>query len=192
MRLRNKIALITGAASGIGAAIADVFADAGARIVVVDLDAGASERRAAEIGRDAVGFGCDVSDPASVEAAVEQAFAATGRIDVLVNSAGIVDLAPAEDLSTRAWDRTLAVNLSGTFFMSQAVSRHMLAAGRGTTSAAADPAARTRSPAIAQSARNPPPCGSASSPRHVPTARAARRGAMTANRLTNRVWRTIR
>jgi NAD(P)-dependent dehydrogenase (short-subunit alcohol dehydrogenase family) len=108
-----------------------VFADAGARIVVVDLDAGASDRAAEEIGRDAVGFGCDVSDPASVEAAVERAVAATGRIDVLVNSAGIVDLAPAEDLGVAAWNRTLAVNLSGTFFMSQAVGRHMLAAGRG-------------------------------------------------------------
>ena len=130
-RLDGRVALITGAASGIGAAIADVFADAGARIVVVDLDTAASEQRAAEIGRGAVGFGCDVSDPASVEAAVGRAVAAVGQVDVLVNSAGIVDLAPAEDLSAGAWNRTLAVNLSGTFFMSQALGRHMLAAGRG-------------------------------------------------------------
>ena len=130
-RLDGRVALVTGAASGIGAAIADVFADAGARIVVVDLDTGASERRAAELGRDAVGLGCDVSDPTSVDTAVEAAVAATGRIDVLVNSAGIVDLAPAEDLATRAWDRTLAVNLTGTFLVSQAVGRHMLAAGSG-------------------------------------------------------------
>lgn len=108
-----------------------MFADAGARIVVVDLDAAASERRAAEIGPDAVGLACDVSDLASVDAAVERAVGATGRLDVLVNSAGIAALAPAEELSLSAWDRTLAVNLSGTFFMSQAVGRHMLAAGRG-------------------------------------------------------------
>ena len=76
-------------------------------------------------------MGCDVSDPASVEAAVAEAMEAVGHVDVLVNSAGIVDLAPAEDLSAGAWNRTLAVNLSGTFFMSQAVGRHMLAAGRG-------------------------------------------------------------
>ncbi len=130
-RLDGRVALVTGAVSGIGAAIADVFADAGARVVVVDLDADASARRAEAIGRGAVGVGCDVSDPGSAEAAVESAVEAVGRVDVLVNSAGIVDLAPAERLAAAAWNRTLAVNLSGTFFMSQAVGRHMVAAGRG-------------------------------------------------------------
>src|SRR3954470_21311645 len=75
-RLDGRVAVITGGVSGIGAAIADVFADAGARIVVVDLDAGASTQRAEEIGRGAVGVGCDVSDPASVDAAVAEALAA--------------------------------------------------------------------------------------------------------------------
>ena len=130
-RLDGRVALVTGGASGIGAAIADVFADAGARIVVVDLDAAAAERRATEVGRGAVGLACDVSDPASTQAVAERAVEAAGRVDVLVNCAGIVDLAPAEDLGVGAWNRTLAVNLSGTFFMSQAVGRHMLAAGRG-------------------------------------------------------------
>lgn len=130
-RLDGRVALVTGAVSGIGSAIADVFADVGARVVVVDLEADASERRAAELGRDAVGIGCDVSDPASARAAADRAVEATGRVDVLVNCAGIVDLAPAEELGTSAWERTLAVNLSGTFYMSQAVGRHMLSAGRG-------------------------------------------------------------
>ncbi|MGI3782576.1 MAG: GolD/DthD family dehydrogenase [Janthinobacterium lividum] len=130
-RLDGRVALITGAVSGIGAAIADVFADVGARIVVVDLDDNAAELRATEIGRGAVGIGCDVSDPASVDAAVERAVTAVDRVDVLVNSAGIAALAPAEELSLDAWNRTMAVNLSGTFFMSQAIGRHMLAAGRG-------------------------------------------------------------
>ena len=130
-RLDGRVAMITGGVSGIGAAIADVFADAGAQIVVVDLDPAASERGATKIGRGAVGVGCDVSDPASAEAAAERAVAATGRVDVLVNSAGIAALAPAEDLSVADWNRTLAVNLSGTFFMCQAVGRHMLAAGHG-------------------------------------------------------------
>lgn len=130
-RLEGRVAMVTGGVSGIGAAVADVFADAGARVVVVDLDQAATERRAAELGRDAVGIACDVSDPASAEAAAERAVAAAGRVDVLVNSAGIAALAPAEELSVADWNRTLAVNLSGTFFMSQAVGRHMLEAGRG-------------------------------------------------------------
>ena len=130
-RLDGRVALVTGAASGIGSAIADVFADAGARVVVVDLDPEVSQRRADQLGRGAVGFGCDVSDQASAQAAADRAVEAAGRVDVLVNSAGIVDLAPAEDLSARAWERTLAVNLTGTFYMSQAVGRHMLTAGRG-------------------------------------------------------------
>src|SRR4051795_11483654 len=79
-RLDDRVAMVTGGVSGIGAAIADVFADAGARIVVVDLDPEASERRASEIGPDAVGIGCDVSDRGAAETAAERAVAAMGRV----------------------------------------------------------------------------------------------------------------
>jgi NAD(P)-dependent dehydrogenase (short-subunit alcohol dehydrogenase family) len=130
-RLDGLVAVVTGGASGIGSAICEVFADRGARVAVLDLAADAARARAESLPGDALAVGCDVTDAASVDAAVAEVVAATGRVDVLVNCAGIVDLAPAEELAARAWERTLAVNLTGTFLVSQAVGRHMLAAGRG-------------------------------------------------------------
>ncbi len=130
--VNGKASLVTGGASGIGAAIARAFAAQGARVAVVDLDGEAAAREAAELGSDHAGFACDVTDPAEVEAVVEEVTAAFGGIDVLVNSAGVVHLAPAEDLGVDAFDQTLAVNLKGTFLVAQAVGRRMLEAGSGT------------------------------------------------------------
>ena len=127
--LTGKTALVTGGGSGIGAAIASAFAAKGARIAVVDLNADAAQRHAATLGDDSRGFRCDVSDPASVTATVEEVVASFGRVDVLVNSAGVALLAPAEDLALDAWDTTIDVNLKGTFLMCQTVGRHMLQAG---------------------------------------------------------------
>ncbi|MBX7448740.1 D-threitol dehydrogenase [Mycolicibacterium sp. 3033] len=129
--LTGKTAMVTGGASGIGAAIAAAFATKGARVAVVDLDGDAARHRASELGSDSKGFAVDVADPASVTAVVDDVVAAFGRIDILVNSAGIVMLAPAEDLALDAWTKTIAVNLTGTFLVSQAVGQHMLAAGGG-------------------------------------------------------------
>ena len=117
-RLDGLVALITGGASGIGAAIAAGFAAKGATVAIADL---------APDG----GYPCDVSDPESVESTVAAVMKDHGRIDVLVNCAGIARLAPAEDISLGYWDSTIAVNLRGTFLMCQTVGRHMLAAGRG-------------------------------------------------------------
>ncbi len=125
----GKVALVTGAASGIGAAIADTFAAAGARLALVDLDAAAAAQRAETLGGRA--FGCNVADADAVARTVAQVAEAFGGIDILVNSAGIVDLAPAEDLGLSAWTRTLEVNLTGSFLMAQAVGRHMIARGQG-------------------------------------------------------------
>lgn len=117
-RLDGLVALVTGGASGIGAAIATAFASKGATVAVADLAASG-------------GYPCDVSDPASVESTVAAVVKEFGKIDVLVNSAGIARLAPAEEISLSHWKATIAVNLTGTFLMCQTVGKHMLAAGSG-------------------------------------------------------------
>jgi NAD(P)-dependent dehydrogenase (short-subunit alcohol dehydrogenase family) len=116
--LDGLTALVTGGASGIGAAIASAFTTKGATVAIADL---------ATDG----GYTCDVSDPESVESTVDAVLKDHGKIDILVNSAGIARLAPAEELSLAYWDSTIAVNLKGTFLMCQTVGRHMLAAGSG-------------------------------------------------------------
>lgn len=128
--LAGKLAVVTGAASGIGAAIAEAFAAKGARVALLDMNGEAAAARAADLP-GAAAFACDVTDADSVAAAVARVQTEMGAIDILVNSAGIVDLAPAEDLGPVAWDRTIAVNLTGSFLMAQAVGRAMIAAGRG-------------------------------------------------------------
>lgn len=129
--LAGKVAVVTGAASGIGAAIAAAFAAKGARVALLDMNGDAAAAHAATLPGAAGSFACDVTDAASVAGAVQSVQAAFGAIDILVNSAGIVDLAPAEDLGATAWNRTLAVNLTGSFLMAQAVGRVMIAAGKG-------------------------------------------------------------
>jgi NAD(P)-dependent dehydrogenase (short-subunit alcohol dehydrogenase family) len=129
--LSGKVALITGGGSGIGSAIASAFAAKGAVVGVIDVNEGAAKSKADELGGGARSFICDVSDPQSVCAMVAAAQAAFGRIDIVVNSAGVVMLAPAEDLPIDFWDKTIDINLKGTFLVSQAVGRAMIGAGRG-------------------------------------------------------------
>ncbi|MDX3974384.1 GolD/DthD family dehydrogenase [Shinella sp.] len=129
--LDGKVALVTGGASGIGAAIASAFAAKGAKIAVLDINADIAKAKADELGGAARPFVCDVADAASVQKAVDDVVAAFGGIDIAVNSAGIVALAPAEDLTLAQWDRTIDINLKGSFLITQAVGRRMIAAGKG-------------------------------------------------------------
>lgn len=129
--LAGKVALVTGGASGIGAAIVSALVTKGATAAVVDLNADAAEAHAAEVGNGSRGFRCDVSDSESVTAAVDDVIEAYGRIDILVNSAGVVMLAPAEELPLDAWNTTIDINLKGTFLVCRTVGRHMLDAGGG-------------------------------------------------------------
>ncbi|SFB55417.1 NAD(P)-dependent dehydrogenase, short-chain alcohol dehydrogenase family [Rhizobium sp. NFR07] len=129
--LTGKIAVVTGAASGIGAAICDALTEKGATVAVLDLNPELAQAKAAALGGTAKSFVCDVSQPASVNKAIADVIAAFGRIDIAVNSAGVVFLAPAEDLPLDYWDKTIDINLKGTFLVTQAVGKAMIAAGNG-------------------------------------------------------------
>lgn len=128
--LAGRTALVTGAASGIGAAIADALSQKGVRVAVVDLNHDAAKAMADRLD-NAMAVACNVADAASVQAAVDAVTGEFGRIDILVNSAGIVDLAPARDISLAAWQRTIDVNLTGSFLMAQTVGRVMIEQGGG-------------------------------------------------------------
>ncbi|WP_457579930.1 SDR family oxidoreductase [Ensifer canadensis] len=129
--LTGKVALVTGGASGIGAAVASAFAAKGAKVAVLDINEDIARAKAEALGGDAKPFVCDVSDAASVHAAVAGVVATFGGIDIAVNSAGVAFLAPAEELSLDHWDKTIAINLKGSFLVTQAVGRAMIAAGKG-------------------------------------------------------------
>ena len=131
VRLDGKVAVVTGGGSGIGAAIGERFVASGAVVVVADRDETAATEVAERLGESAGWVGCDVTVPASVTAAVDEVVGRHGGVDILVNSAGVALLAPADELADDHWNTTLAVNLTGTFLMSREVGRVMLEAGRG-------------------------------------------------------------
>ncbi|MDP9899157.1 3-hydroxybutyrate dehydrogenase [Variovorax ginsengisoli] len=134
MQLKDKVAFITGSASGIGKEIAIVYAKAGAKIVIADLNKAAAEATAAEIaatGAQAIGVGVDVTDEDQVNAGVEQAVKAFGGIDILVSNAGIQIVHPVDEFSFADWKKMLAIHLDGAFLTTKACLKHMYAQGRG-------------------------------------------------------------
>lgn len=129
--LSGKIAIVTGGASGIGAAISRAFIAKGAKVAVLDISADIAKAKAAELGENAKPFVCDVSSQQSVNDAIAAVNDEFGTIDIAVNSAGVVYLAPAEEISLNEWDKTISINLKGSFLVTQAVGRAMIAAGKG-------------------------------------------------------------
>jgi NAD(P)-dependent dehydrogenase (short-subunit alcohol dehydrogenase family) len=128
--LRDKVTVITGGAQGIGEACARRFAREGALVVLADLDDARGQALATELG--ALYVHCDVGDSAQVNALVQHAVAQHGRIDVLVNNAGIFKAAPFLDVTEADFDAVIRVNLKGAFLVAQAVSRVMAKAGSGS------------------------------------------------------------
>jgi NAD(P)-dependent dehydrogenase (short-subunit alcohol dehydrogenase family) len=134
MRLKNKVAIVTGAGKGIGWGIATVFSQEGAKVVVVDWDEEAGAKTAEEIrksGGDAIFVKCDVSNEEEVKAMVQATIDKYGRIEVLVNNAGVGVYKPVLEATSADWDHCLAVNLKGVFLCSKYVIPHMQAVGKG-------------------------------------------------------------
>ena len=127
MLLSNKICIITGAASprGIGRATARLFAAQGARVVILDLDEGQAREAAADLGQGHLGLACNVTDKQACQNAAERTIGEYGRIDVLINNAGISQPLKFMEIQPENYDAVLDVNLRGTLYMSQAVVPQM-------------------------------------------------------------------
>src|SRR6476661_7914413 len=134
MVLEGRVALVTGAASGIGKAIARRFAQAGARVVIADVSLDAATATAREIGNDrqALAVAMDVTDETQVNDGVARAAAMFGGVDVLVSNAGIQIVHPLEEFSYAEWKKMMAIHLDGAFLTTRACLPHMYKAGRGS------------------------------------------------------------
>lgn len=134
MQLESKVAIVTGAASGMGAAMARGYAREGAHVVVADLDETAAGQVADDISGDharSLPFAVDVRDPAGTRALVQHTVAEFGRVDILVNNAGVGLIKPVWETTPEEWDRIFDVNVKGLFFCAQAALEPMRAQGSG-------------------------------------------------------------
>ena len=135
MSLRNKVALITGAGSGIGREIARTFAHAGGEVVIADRDAASTSAVAEEltrIGRTAIGITMDVTSESQVETGMASAVSAFGRLDILVSNAGTQIVAALDEVAFVDWKRLLAIHLDGAFLTTRAALRQMYKQGSGS------------------------------------------------------------
>jgi 3-hydroxybutyrate dehydrogenase len=135
MRLKDKVAVITGAASGIGKEIAITFAREGGKVVIADLDQKAADATAAELdptGASAIGVAMDVANEEQVNAGIAKSIARFGALDVLVSNAGIQIVAPIVDFEFAKWKKLLAIHLDGAFLTTRAALRQMYKQNSGS------------------------------------------------------------
>lgn len=129
--LTGKVAIVTGAASGIGLRCAGALADEGARVVLADLEHDSAQRAAAELETDTLALAVDVTDADSVQAMVDATLERWDTVDILVTCAGVFHATPFDEIEAAEWDRIMAVNLRGTFLAAQAVLAVMVPNGQG-------------------------------------------------------------
>ncbi len=132
--IEDKIAIVTGAARGIGREIALVFAYSGAHLILVDVLKKELMKTAEEVdrtGRKNLSIATDISNTKEIKRLIRDVLNEFNRIDILVNNAGVIDNNPATEVTEEQWDKTLSVNLRSLFFLSQAVGRHMIKERRG-------------------------------------------------------------
>ncbi|MCC6193277.1 MAG: 3-hydroxybutyrate dehydrogenase [Burkholderiales bacterium] len=133
MKLKDKVAIVTGAASGLGRAIAQRYVAEGAKVVIADLDARHAEATAAEMKGAALAVAMDVTSEDDVNRGVAKTVQAFGGVDILVSNAGIQIVHPAEAFSYAEWKKLLAIHLDGAFLTTKACLPHMYKSGRGGT-----------------------------------------------------------
>ncbi|HDY65117.1 MAG TPA: SDR family oxidoreductase [Phycisphaerae bacterium] len=131
MKLKDKVAIVTGAGRGIGKAIAESFARQGAAVAIADIKLELAEQAARQIGSPTIAIEVDVSDAGSVEAMTEQVESRLGPLDILVNNAGVSYITSFLDCTEEIWEKTMQVNLKGAFHGSQSAIRRMLPRKRG-------------------------------------------------------------
>lgn len=126
MRLKGKVAIITGAARGIGAAFAGAYVREGATVAIGDIDIARAEQTAKAIGPAAFAIRFDVTDQSSIDSAVAEIEKRCGGIDILVNNAALFDMAPIVEITRASYDRLFSINVAGLLFTTQAVARSMI------------------------------------------------------------------
>ncbi|TDV50320.1 D-sorbitol dehydrogenase (acceptor) [Pseudomonas graminis] len=130
-RLEGKSALITGSARGIGRAYAEAYIREGATVAIADINLERATQTATELGASAYPVKMDVTDQASIDAAIAAVVATTGKLDILINNAALFDLAPITDITRESYERLFSINVAGTLFTLQAAAKQMIAQGHG-------------------------------------------------------------